>query len=589
MPIDPIIPGGPSITHHEIEHVASAGASGWNTKAHGYVHAFMQTLQQHTGQQHSLVLSSCTGAMHIALAALGLSKGDEVLVPDLADFSAAACVAYCGATPVFCDIDPETLCISPSDAAHKVTPRTRGLIAVHMYGQPCRMQPLLELAEQKGLFVLEDATLGIGSKYAEKPAGSFGHFAVFSFKGTTSVVAGEGGALLTSDKKLFLKAARLSTGGRSESNPFLYDSIGFNYTISNMQAALGYAQMLRLDELLTQKKQIHAWYGERLADTPGIRLNAPQQGSEHSFLSPLVFIEDANTTSADLIARLRASDVLAEPIFFPVSSMPMFSRAETPLAYAAATKTLRLPSGHNRTEEEIDYICGAIKQLLAKPGLKKAQVQPTGWLKSKSEILEKIAHAKQHGLSLPFTHKGRACSLRAITSADALNPDLLALFARWRRISTPAFLTRPPVTEEFMLKIMKDYANNVRDFLLFFVMQENRIFGQVGLDEFAFQKHECVIDALIMEKNAPRGLAAAANETLFEWAKTALGIKSIYNHVVASNRAVRLLAAAQDFKEISRTGLYRVDIPGGEMFRPMYLPGHDTPDEYLLICKKSLV
>ena len=588
MIIDPILPQGPSITHHEIEHVTSACATGWNMNSGSYISAFRQTMAQITGQKHSLALSSCTGAMHIALNALGLKPGHEVLVPDLADFAVAASVTYCGAIPVFCDVDPDTLCLSAEDAARKITPNTRGLIAVHLYGQPCRMTPLMELAAQNSLFVLEDATQGMGSSYNGRPAGSFGHFAAFSFKGNKSVVAGEGGMLLTSDDLLFDRAARLAAGGRSPDNPFAYDFIGFNYSISALQAALGFAQTSRLDDLMAKKKKIHSWYRERLADTPGIRLNPVPQDSQPSFLTNLLFIDDQNIQRSKMIMQLHASNILAEPVYFPISSMPMFKQAQTPVAYAASVKTVCLPSGHNRTEEEVDYICAAIRQLLAEPGRDRAEVPPSGWLKYKSDTLEFFAEAKKHGLSIPFEHNGHSCALKAVTAADIQDAELIRKFATWREESSIAFLTRTAVTEESMRQILNNYITAVRDYILFFITEGEHLYGQVGLNDFAFHKHECCIDGLYIEAHAPKGLAAAACETIFTWAEKSLNIINIFNHVVASNKKVRLLAAAQGFREISRTALYREEIPGGEIFRPMYMPGHDTPDEYLLICKKTL-
>lgn len=589
MIIDPILPQGPSITHHEIEHVTSACATGWNMKSGSYINAFRQTMAQITGQKYALALSSCTGAMHIALNALGLKRGDEVLVPDLADFAVAACVMYCGAIPVFCDVDPDTLCLSAEDAARKITPNTRGLIAVHLYGQPCRMAPLMDLAAKHGLFILEDATQGIGSRDNGRPAGSFGHFAAFSFKGNKSVVAGEGGMLLTSDDRLFDRAARLAAGGRSSDNPFAYDLVGFNYSISALQAALGFAQTSRLDDLVAKKKQIHSWYKERLADMPGIRLNPVPQNSEPSFLTNLLFVDDQNIQRSRLIMQLHASGILVEPVYFPLSSMPMFKQAQTPAAHAASVKAICLPSGHNRTEEEVDYICAAIRQLLAEPGRDRAEVPPSGWLKYKSDTLEFFAKAKNKGFAIPFEHDGHSYTLNAVTAADIQDANLVKTFTRWREASSIAFLTRTAVTEETMHQILNNYISALPDYILFFIADDKHLYGQVGLNDFAFQKHECCIDGLYIESNAPKGLAAAACETIFAWAKKSLDIKNIFNHVVASNKKVRLLAAAQGFREISRTALYREEIPGGEIFRPMYMPGHDTPDEYLLICKKTLV
>lgn len=587
-PVDPILLSGPSITHREIECVADAAGTGWNMNCASYIRIFQQQMIAYSGHKYAFPTSSCTGAMHLALLALGVCPGDEVLVPEIADFSVAACVVYTGATPVFCDVDPHTLCLSPASAAANVTPRTKAMVPVHMYGQPCDMQALLTLAQQHKLFVIENATQGLGSQYRGRRVGSFGHFSVFSFNGTKAVVAGEGGILLASDKELFKRAVKLGSQGRNETNPFLYDTIGYNYTMSNVQAALVSAQLERLGDLMEKKRQVFGWYQERLRDVPGIRLNAQRPDSKNCFWMTTLFFDDASMVRHNFMQRLAVSGVTCRPVFYPLSSMPMFTKANNPVAYSVGLRGIVLPCGHNRTVEEVEYICEVIKYLLANKTAPAANVQPTGWLQYKAEVLELFEKGKSTGLSLPFEHDGKACALRAVTRSDIKKPEVLALFKTLRADNPQAFLSDFPITNESMTEALTQYAYKTRDFILFLVMYGDEMMGHVGVNDFAFQKHECVIDGLVMRPDAVKGLGAAACETLFAWAKDTLKITRIYNHVVGSNHKVRLLAAAQGFKEVNKTSLYRTEVEGNRVYRPMYIMGHDKPDEYFVFSAKDL-
>ena len=288
------------------------------------------------------------------------------------------------------------------------------------------------------------------------------------------------------------------------------------------------------------------------------------------------------------LQRLQASRVLCRPVFYPLSSMPMFTQADNPVAYGPGLRALVLPSGHNRTEEEVEYIAGVIKALLTDKGTASAAVQPTGWLHYKQEVLSTIAKAKATGLCLPFTHDGEAFSLQAVTAADADNAEVIAFMTALRKENPHAFLSDFPVTEDTLREMLRHYVGRDRDFLLFFIQKGEERLGHMGLDDFAFQEHACVAEGLIMRRDAGRGVAAAACEALYAWAKRVLGITRVYNHVVGSNKQVRLLAAAQGFKELNKTSLYKANVPGGSVFRPMYILGHDKPDEHFVFSVKDL-
>ena len=588
MIIDPIPLSGPSITHREIECAADAAAVGWNAKAANYINAFQRQVANAAGQRYAFATSSRAGALHIALLALGVGPGDEVLVPEIADISAAACVTWTGAKPVFCDVDPATLCLSPLSAAGNISSRTKGMIAVHLYGQPCQMVPLTELAASRSLFLVEDATQGLGNLYHGRPAGSFGIFSVFSFAGEEVVTCGEGGMLLGSNQALMDKAAKLGSMGRSPDNPFIYNAVGYNYAMSNLQAAIGVAQMERLDELLDKKRRIFEWYQERLGNVPGVGLNVPLSGCRGSYLMTTLGFSDASILRHDFLKKLLASRVVCKPVYYPLSSMPMFAKADNAVAYGAGVRAIVLPSGHNRTEEEVEYVSSVIKTLLADRCAKSALATPTGWLKYKSDVLEFLAEIKIYGLCLPFIHNEEEFSLQALTVEDSKNPETIAFLTAFRRDNMHAFLRHFEITEDHVRSTMEHYLELARDFILFFVIRNGERLGHIGLDDFSFQDHECVVEGLMMRSDAGPGVAAAASETLYEWAGKALGIKRVYNHVVGGNTRVRLLASAQGFKEINRTALYRQKVADGVVFRPMYIQGHDKPDEYFVFSVKDL-
>lgn len=594
MIVDPILLAGPSITHREIECVADAAAIGWNMRDVEYIHKLQNTMRAYTGHRFAFATANRTCAMHLAMLALGIGPGHEVLVPEIADISAALCVTHVGAKPVFCDVDPLTLCLCPRSAAAKITPAARAIIPVHMYGQPCDMDALLDLAEKHALAVVEDAAQGLGSLYKGRRAGSFGLFTVFSFNGREAVVSGEGGMLLTSDEKLMARAAKLGSQGRSQDSPFVYDEAGFNYAMSNVQAALGYAQMERLAALLEKKEQIHGWYRDRLNGFPGVRLNAELEEYSASYLMNVLFVDDPTLLRTEFMRRLQASKVLCRPVPYPLSTQPVFASiagavsTENPVAYSTGARALLLPSGHNRTEEEVEYVCATVMTLLADRQSPRAAVAPTGWLKYKSDVLETLARIKTEGLVLPFTHEGAEYELRALTGKDAGDPEVIRFLADFRRENMHVFLRHHEVTDEFMRETMSNYVDRARDFLLFFVAKGNILHGHMGLDDFAFQKRECLAEGFMMRKDAPRGLAAAAADAMYAWARETLGIVRVYNHVVGSNKPVRLLAASQGFREINRTALYKQEYPDGAVFRPMYIQGHDQPDEYFVFSAKDL-
>jgi perosamine synthetase len=362
-----ILTAGPSITQKEIEYVCDAVSHGWNENWDAYLKRFEKAFADYVGTRFALCTSSCTGALHLALLGLGLGPGDEVLVPEISWVATASAVVYTGAMPVFVDVDPETWCLDPAAAARAVTPRTRAVIPVHLYGHPTDMVAITQLARAYNLKVLEDAAPALGAEVHRKKVGGLGHAATFSFQGAKIMVTGEGGMFVTDDEALFERVRHLGDHGRHPHIPFFISAVGYKYKMSNLQAALGLAQLERIEELVARKRQIFGWYRQRLAGVPGLQLNVERPWARNIYWMSSVVLDESLGISRDaLIAGLKQRQIDSRPFFPPMSSFPMFTnRAEAnPVAYRIARQGLNLPSGHNLTEEIVDRVCGSLRDVL---------------------------------------------------------------------------------------------------------------------------------------------------------------------------------------------------------------------------------
>ncbi|MDR2573208.1 MAG: DegT/DnrJ/EryC1/StrS family aminotransferase [Desulfovibrio sp.] len=588
MIIDPIPLSGPSIGHREIELTTEAGGIGWNARSRQHVKIFETLTARQIGQRYALALNSPQAAAHLALLCLNVKPGDEVLLPEIADTFLAAAVAHLGAKPVFCDVDPVTLCLAPAAVAARITPRSRCVIPTHLFGQVCHMDPLLQLAEKHGMAVIENATQGIGAFYNGRPAGSMGAFSIFSLESDCPVTAGGGAVLLGSNDELMRKAAKLAGNGASASNPMVVDALAWNCLMSNLQAAVGVAQMERLPELLARKKEIFSWYQEELKYVDDVRLNPDVPGTDSSRLLTVLFLRNPEHGRPDFMKKLLANKVMCAPVFYPLSFMPPFRQENNPVAYGMGTRALVLPCGHNRTREEIAYIGSVLRQLLTDDTLSFVTPEPKGWLKYKSDTLEKLASFKKQAQRIPFTHQGKEYFLHTVTAKQAQSAAFIKEIATLRAAHPEAFLTNIPLTEEQLAGIMKKYGSESRDFLLFLIADKNRHWGNIALDTFDFQKRECKAESMMMHDDAPKGLAAAAALTLHDWCGKVLGLERLYNHIVGSNRKSRILNSAIGFTFLSNICLYKMAVPGGWIHRPMHIAGQDKTEETLVVSGKRL-
>lgn len=358
----------PSITEREIAYATDAATNGWGERCYEYIHKFEDGFRQHLGVKHAIATSSCTGALHMGLAALGVGPGDEVILADTNWIASAAPVTYLGAKPVFVDILPDSWCIDPEQAEAAITQSTKAIIAVHLYGNLADMDRLLAIGKRHGIPVIEDAAEAIGSVWHGKRAGSIGRFGAFSFHGTKTLTTGEGGMFVTNDDALYEHVLTLSNHGRArgQAKQFWPDMVGFKYKMSNIQAAIGCAQIERINDLIARKRAIFARYRDALAACPALSLNPEPAGTQiGAWMPTMVFDETTGITRERLQERFGAANIDARVFFHPLSSLPMFDPVPgNQVAYGLPGRAINLPSYHDMTNGDIDRVLDVITPLL---------------------------------------------------------------------------------------------------------------------------------------------------------------------------------------------------------------------------------
>lgn len=366
----------PSITELEVQYAADAAANGWGERQRMYVDRFEEQFSLHLGVPHSIATSSCTGALHMGLHALGVGPGTEVIMADTNWIATVAPVVHLGATPVFVDVLPTTWCLDPDQVEEAITGRTRAIVATHLYGNLCDMDALLAIGTAHSIPVVEDAAEAIGSVYGSHRAGSMGRFGVFSFHGSKTITTGEGGMFVTNDHELFERVLTLSNHGRprSESRQFWPHTVGFKYKMSNIQAAVGCAQLQRIDTLVHRKRQILRQY-----EAEFVRQKVPYWSFNHesagctigAWMSTVVLEEPSGTSDiADVMSRnLRAKGVDARPFFSPLTSTVPFrassgSDLDSRWSYRLPRVSLNLPCAHGITDDDIGFVVATIADSL---------------------------------------------------------------------------------------------------------------------------------------------------------------------------------------------------------------------------------
>ena len=360
-----ILTAGPSISARETSYALDAVRNGWNGRHSDYLDAFSAAFAEYVGVRHALPTSSCTGALHLSMLALGVGPGDEVVVPDLTWVATANAVAYTGATPIFADVQEQGWCLEPRAFEAAITPRTKAVIPVHLYGHPAQMDEICRIAREHELHVVEDAAPSIGAETAGRRTGSFGAAGCFSFQGAKLIVTGEGGMLVTDDEDLYERARYL--WGLAHEGDFWIGELGWKYRMSNVQAAVGLGQLERVDALVEAKRRIFGWYAEELDGVRGLELSheAPFARSIHWMTSARV-LPEAGVTRDELRAGLRAVGVDTRPVFPAISRYPMWTPRQLPgpVADRIGRQGVNLPSGVCLRREDVARVCTAIVETL---------------------------------------------------------------------------------------------------------------------------------------------------------------------------------------------------------------------------------
>lgn len=358
----------PDLTGNEMAYVAEAVQSGWVSSVGSFVDRFEQEFAAACGTDHAVACSSGTTALHLAVAAFGARRGDEVIVPSTTFIATANAVRACGATPVFVDVDPDTWCLDPAGVAAAVTARTRGIVPVHLLGHPADMDAINEIASHHGLWVIEDAAEATFARYRGRPVGSLGHAAAFSFFGNKIITSGEGGAVTFSGRGMNARMRMLRGHGMDPERRYHFPIVGFNYRMSNLTAALACGQMERRNDLLARREAVLRVYGDMLERVTGItcRRDASWADAVPWLFAVLVDRESFGIDRDGLAAALAARGVETRPMFLPLHTMPPYRRSAArrklarPVSEWLGATGLMLPVHPLMTEDDAVFVCDAI-------------------------------------------------------------------------------------------------------------------------------------------------------------------------------------------------------------------------------------
>jgi perosamine synthetase len=356
----------PSLSGNEKKYVLDCLDSSWISSKGAYLKKFEDEFSKKINVKHATTVSNGTVALHLALLALGVGEGDEVIVPTLTYIASVNAIRYTGATPVFADSLKSTWQIDPEDIERKVTKKTKAIMVVHLYGHPCDMDAIMDIAKRHNLSVIEDAAEAFGSKYKNTPIGSIGHIATFSFFGNKTITTGEGGMVVSKDQTLIDRVIHFKGQGLATHRQYWHDVVGYNYRMTNICAAIGLAQLEQADQFIERKREIASTYKKLLKDLP---LQAHEESSDvfHSYWMFSVLVDDASRRD-ELRDFLSQAGIETRPLFYPVHTMPMYS---TPfqshrVAEDLGWRGINLPSYPKLENSQIIFICKLISNFFEK-------------------------------------------------------------------------------------------------------------------------------------------------------------------------------------------------------------------------------
>lgn len=370
-----IFVSGPSITEKEINYVSDAVKNGWYDNSNYYNEKFEDEFKKYIGGSYAISLPSCTSAIHLAILALGIGQGDEIIVPDITWIATSAPISYVGAIPKFADIDKETWCITAKSIERCITPKTKAVIPVDLYGNVPDMDEIKKTCKKYNIAIIEDAAEAIGSIYKGRKAGSLGDIGVFSFHGSKIMTTGEGGMLLTNDEEIYKKCLKLRDHGRAVSDKMFWnDEVGFKYKMSSLQAALGIAQLERIEELVENKRCIFNWYKKELENIEGIKLNTEPKDTRNNYWMVTIVYNNRiyDITKEKLMNELKNYNIDSRPFFYPLSMVPAYKKIPNvkqysklnKVAYEISPYAVNLPCGMMMTHEIVEYVCEKLIYIL---------------------------------------------------------------------------------------------------------------------------------------------------------------------------------------------------------------------------------
>ena len=356
----------PLFIGNEKKYVEDCLESGWISSAGKYVELFEKSFAEFCNVKHAVACCNGTVALHLALVALGVEAGDEVIVPTLTFVATANAVVHCGARPIFVDSEAETWNLDPARIEAKITARTKGIIAVHLYGHPAKLFELKEIAARHNLFLLEDAAEAHGAKYHGQIVGSFGDAAAFSFYANKIIATGEGGMVVTDNDELAARLRLLRGQGVDPHRRYWHLIVGYNYRMMNLPAAIGLAQLEKIERQLELRTQIAAAYQQRLCELPGVTLHREQTWARHVYWMYNVILDPDFWPDRDsVIETLSRNGIETRPVFYPAHSLPPYQNSvgdETfPVAENLARDGISLPTWGGLTDEQIDRVCDALR------------------------------------------------------------------------------------------------------------------------------------------------------------------------------------------------------------------------------------
>jgi perosamine synthetase len=358
----------PQLNGNELEYVTECIRTNWVSSQGRFVKIFEEQFEDYTTQPHAVSTSSGTTALHLALMALEIGVGDEVILPDLTFAATINAVLYTGATPVLVDVDPENWTMNPDAVSQAITSNTKALIPVHLYGHPCDMASLLSIAADHNLLLVEDCAQALGSEYQGQSMGSFGDAAMFSFFGNKTITTGEGGMAVFRDTRVADRAKLLRDHGMAKDRRYWHPVIGYNYRMTNLQAALGVAQMERVQDLVNSKRELAGLYRDQLGPIDWIQLPAEADWAANSYwLYTVILKKDAPISRDELIREFQDMGVETRPMFYPLHEMPPYVQVrrigDLSVTSRLAKSGISLPSSPGTRIEDVSRTAEVLSEL----------------------------------------------------------------------------------------------------------------------------------------------------------------------------------------------------------------------------------